>query len=92
MPGLEKSRSPSVLAAVRRSSAFGITVTVANWSVTIGSAPSGNESVLGSVADGSACPGRRHRGYGRRRSRRRTSDDRARVITAIRGSRVWALA
>ena len=39
MPGLEKSRSPSVLDGVRRSSSFGTTVTVANWSVTIGSAP-----------------------------------------------------
>ena len=39
MPGLENNRSPSVLDGVRRSSSFGITVTVANWSVTIGSAP-----------------------------------------------------
>src|SRR2546423_5768235 len=39
MPGLENKRSPSVLPGVRRNSSFGTTVTVANWSVTIGSTP-----------------------------------------------------
>lgn len=39
MPGLSNSRSPSVEALLRRSSAFGTTVTVANLSVTIGSVP-----------------------------------------------------
>ncbi|MGY4546328.1 hypothetical protein ACVMDO_001757 [Bradyrhizobium sp. USDA 4513] len=39
MPGFENSRSPSVAAPERRSSSFGITVTVANWSVTTGSTP-----------------------------------------------------
>ena len=39
MPGLENSRSPSVLPGLRWISSLGTTVTVANWSVTIGSAP-----------------------------------------------------
>lgn len=39
MPGLLFRRSPSVEAALRRISSFGTTVTVANWSVTIGSVP-----------------------------------------------------
>ena len=38
MPGLENSRSPSVAPALRWISSLGTTVTVANWSVTIGSA------------------------------------------------------
>jgi hypothetical protein len=39
MPGLFVSKSPSVDAPLRRISSFGTTVTVANWSVTIGSTP-----------------------------------------------------
>ena len=39
MPGLFSRRSPSVVAPLRRTSSLGTTVTVANWSVTIGSVP-----------------------------------------------------
>ena len=39
MPGLENRRSPSWAVPWRRISSFGTTVTVANWSVTIGSTP-----------------------------------------------------
>src|SRR6266581_735999 len=39
MPGLENSTSPIVLPPLRRSSSLGSTVTVANWSTTIGSVP-----------------------------------------------------
>ena len=39
MPGLENSTSPSVEPGLRCSSSRGTTVTVANWSVTIGSVP-----------------------------------------------------
>ena len=39
MPGFRNSRSPSVAAPLRRISSFGTTVTVANWSVTMGSTP-----------------------------------------------------
>src|SRR3954471_24317862 len=61
MPGLEKRRSPSVLDGVRRSSSFGTTVTVANWSVTIGSTPacgvSGTEDAGGADSSGAAGAG-----------------------------------
>ena len=60
MPGFANRRSPSVEAGVRRSSSVGITVTVANWSVTMGSAPSGS---VGSGADGCGA-GVRARGPG----------------------------
>src|SRR6476620_689857 len=39
MPGLENSRSPSWAVPWRRISSLGTTVTVAHWSVTIGSTP-----------------------------------------------------
>ena len=39
MPGLVNKRSPSVAPPLRRISSLGTTVTVANWSVTIGSVP-----------------------------------------------------
>ncbi len=39
MPGFSNRRSPSVDAPLRRNSSFGTTVTVANWSVTIGIVP-----------------------------------------------------
>ena len=52
MPGLENNRSPSVLAGVRRSSSFGTTVTVANWSVTIGSTPGCGVSGTGDAVGG----------------------------------------
>src|SRR6266481_8392495 len=54
MPGFENNRSPSVLDDVRRNSSFGTTVTVANWSVTIGSTPGCEASVAGGVAACSA--------------------------------------
>src|SRR6266542_3770576 len=50
IPGLENNKSPSVLAGVRRNSSFGTTVTVANWSVTIGRTPAGGISAAGGVA------------------------------------------
>src|SRR3954447_21386414 len=55
MPGLENRRSPIVLAGVRRSSSFGTTVTVANWSVTMGSTPAcGSAGAGGGEAAGGA--------------------------------------
>ena len=39
MPGLANSTSPSVEPGLRWISSRGTTVTVANWSVTIGSVP-----------------------------------------------------
>ena len=50
MPGLLRSRSPSVLAPLRRISAFGTTVTVANWSVTTGRVPGCGVSATGAGA------------------------------------------
>jgi hypothetical protein len=47
IPGFSNSMSPSVPPGLRRISSLGTTVTVANWSVTIGSVP-------GSVASGGA--------------------------------------
>src|SRR2546423_11165346 len=59
MPGLENKRSPSVLPGVRRNSSFGTTVTVANWSVTIGSTPACGVSETGDAggADSSGAAG-----------------------------------
>ena len=53
MPGLSNNRSPSVLAALRLISSLGTTVTVANWSVTIGRVP-GSESPSDDVTGGGA--------------------------------------
>src|SRR5919201_132779 len=39
MPGFPNSMSPTVPPVLRRISSLGTTVTVANWSVTIGSVP-----------------------------------------------------
>src|SRR5712691_5490621 len=50
MPGFENRRSPSVAPPDRRSSSFGTTVTVANWSVTTGSTP-----CCGDGAGGAGC-------------------------------------
>ena len=49
MPGFSKRRSPKVDAPLRRNSALGTTVMVANWSVTIGIVPC---SVSGAGAGG----------------------------------------
>src|SRR5882724_6446594 len=89
MPGLENNRSPSVLAGVRRSSSFGTTVTVANWSVTIGSAPSGGASTGGGVAAWST--GAAARGSPRGGVRRAIGLG---AVTVIAGSSVgvWAAA
>ena len=58
-PGFENKRSPSVLAPLRRISSFGTTVTVANWSVTIGIVPGSGPSDAGVGADcvGAGSPG-----------------------------------
>src|SRR4051812_46784693 len=50
IPGFENSRSPNVLLTLRRSSSLGTTVTVANWSVTIGSVPGKAASAAGDAA------------------------------------------
>src|SRR5262249_59471323 len=55
MPGFENRRSPSVAPPERRSSSFGTTVTVANWSVTTGSTPCCGAGAAGAVAAGCAC-------------------------------------
>ncbi len=70
MPGLENNRSPSVLAGVRRSSSFGTTVTVANWSVTIGSAPSSGAGRRHGVSTGASGTARAFRRAARARARR----------------------
>ena len=67
MPGLEKRRSPSVLDGVRRSSSFGTTVTVANWSVTIGNAPSRGVTVSCETC-GAGSPGSSGASAGARRT------------------------
>ena len=55
MPGFENRRSPRVLDGARRSSSFGTTVTVANWSVTMGSTPAcGSSGAGGGEAAGGA--------------------------------------
>src|SRR4029077_7536430 len=50
MRGLENSTSPSVPPRARRSSSLGTTVTVANWSTTIGSVPA-----CGAATTGTGC-------------------------------------
>src|SRR3954454_19124558 len=57
MPGLENNRSPSVLVGLRRSSSVGTTVTVANWSATIGSTPACGTSGAGGGASATVGPG-----------------------------------
>ena len=56
MPGLSNSRSPSVAAPLRRISSFGTTVTVANWSVTMGKVPGSDagDGVAGCATAGPA--------------------------------------
>ena len=78
MPGLENSRSPSVLDGVRRSSSFGTTVTVANWSVTIGSAPASEGSGVTTSSRGAGAGCGRTIGLG--------------AVTVIAGSTVCAAA
>ena len=70
MPGLENSRSPSVSRRLRRISSFGTTVTVANWSVTIGSVPcsgasDGATGAAGAAVVGGGAGGRRTSGSAR---------------------------
>ena len=57
MPGFENSTSPSVLPVLRRISSFGTTVTVANWSVTIGSVPGAGAAAAGGGGGGAGAAG-----------------------------------
>jgi len=84
MPGLETRRSPSVLAGVRRNSSFGTTVTVANWSVTIGKAPISGVTVIWSGAAGAGAAGAGG-GFGRGAAGRRMGLG---AVTIIAGSMV----
>jgi hypothetical protein len=52
MPGLDCSTSPSVAPVLRWISALGIAVTVANWSVTIGSVPCSSVPCSGTASSG----------------------------------------
>jgi hypothetical protein len=68
MPGLENSTSPKVEPGLRWISSLGTTVTVANWSVTMGSAPciaasDGALGVTGTASVGGGA-GRRRIGLG----------------------------
>ena len=59
MPGLENNRSPNVPPALRLISSVGTTVTVANWSVTIGNVPSSGTSGGRGRRGGEPAPRRR---------------------------------
>ena len=57
MPGFSNRRSPRVDAPLRRNSAFGTTVMVANWSVTIGIVPTNVSGAGAAGAVGAGWPG-----------------------------------
>ena len=57
MPGFSNKRSPSVDAPLRRNSAFGTTVMVANWSVTIGIVPTKSPAPVQQVSSEQAASG-----------------------------------
>ena len=79
MPGFSNRRSPRVAAPFLRSSAFGTTVTVANWSVTIGSVPT-------SAGAGAGCAGPGCAGAGLAGARRIGLA----TVTSTCGNAVWA--
>lgn len=57
MPGFSNRRSPSVDAPLRRNSAFGTTVMVANWFVTIGIVPTNVSGAGAAGVVGAGSPG-----------------------------------